>query len=71
MYNILTEKYGQNAENAILGLFEKFATLDDTILDEAYDSLDKIYPEWVSEYYCNFVLIRQAECKRFLSERGR
>jgi len=69
MCSVLAEKHGQKAESAMLGLFEKFAGFDDTMLDEAYDSLDKIYPEWVSGYYSEFVVIRQAECKRFLKEK--
>jgi hypothetical protein len=68
---VLIEKFGAETESACLDMYERFAGLDETVLDEAYDSLELIYPEWLFSYYCEFILIRQTKCRKYLSERGR
>jgi hypothetical protein len=65
---ILVEKFGSESEDACLSLFDRFAAFDDSVLDEAYRSLNMVYPEWLSEYYCEFILIRQAACKKYLRD---
>ena len=67
---VLIDKFGPDSESACLEMFKRFADFDDSVLDEAYESLDAIYPEWLSDYFCEFILIRQDECKRYLREVG-
>lgn len=68
LLNILTEKFGDTAKSICLETFNQFATFDETKLDKAYETLNEIYPTWLSNYYHDFILFRKAECKRFLSE---
>jgi len=70
MLRILTERYGQEAGNVSLDMFKRFAAFDETALDEAYISLDVVYPERLSDYYREFIRNRKAECGRFLREKG-
>lgn len=70
MIEILSEKFGAQAENSCMGFLKRFAMLDEVTLNPAYDALDEIYPNWLSDYYCEFIRIRKNECIRFLCEKG-
>ena len=70
MMELLIKNYGQESRSAYLEMFERFVEFDESVLDEAYGSLDIIYPNWLSDYYCEFIYIRKAECRRFLREVG-
>lgn len=69
--NLLAEHYGETAKQTCFSMFERFAAIDEPLLDEAYITLDKVYPKKLSDYYCEFILIRKALCERFLRENGR
>ncbi len=63
---ILSEKYGDVGRRACLSMFERFSVLDETIFDEALDSLSEIYPSIISEYFYIFIIYRKALCTQFL-----
>ncbi len=69
--NLLAEHYGETAKQTCFSMFERFAAIDELLLDEAYITLDKVYPKVLSDYYCEFILVRKALCERFLRENGR
>lgn len=62
------EKYGETAVNAYLSLIHRFANFDETVLENAYDALDKQYPSMLKMYYSKCIEIRKATCQRFLKE---
>ena len=64
----LTDRHGQTAKEACLETFERFAEFDETVLEEAYDTLAMFYPQRLVEYFREFIRIRKAECRRFLCE---
>lgn len=60
------EKYGQEAGEAYLLTFQRFASLDMSILDEAFAALEKNYPTYVVEYLYNFIQYRILTCKQYI-----
>jgi hypothetical protein len=67
-YDVFLKRYGQAAVEAYLALIQRFAALDETVLYEVYDSLDKQYPKALGRYYDEFMRIRKETCWRFLGE---
>jgi hypothetical protein len=66
MIETLREYHGDTAVDACVTVFERFAVLGLALLDEAFASLDKVYPKTVSGYLRRFLSIRQATCRKFL-----
>ncbi|MFP3152942.1 hypothetical protein LQZ18_00655 [Lachnospiraceae bacterium ZAX-1] len=69
--NLLTEHYGEIAKQICLSIFERFVAIDEPLFDEAYITLDRVYLKNLSDYYCEFILIRKAMCEQFQWENGR
>ena len=65
--NIL-DVFGKEAFDIYLETFTKFAELDLSVLDEAFASLDKIYPKTFSEYLHHFLEICQSACREFVEK---
>jgi hypothetical protein len=61
----ISEVFGREAVRIYLDTYSKFAALDITVLDEAFASLDKVYPKTFSEYLRRFLEIRQPACREF------
>lgn len=70
LHRIIIDKHGEEAGKVCMEMYERFAAFDETLLDAAYKTLDSIYPSWLSDYYCEFIQIRKAECERFVREKG-
>jgi hypothetical protein len=68
MIDSLRKYVGEAAVNVCTTMFGLFAALDLTLLDEAFASLDKVYPKTVSGYLRRFLSVRQATCGKFLEE---
>lgn len=67
-YNILKREYGQESSDSFLALFERFVNLDESLLDDAINTLCYFYNAKLGDYYRTFIQIRKDECKRFLRE---
>jgi hypothetical protein len=65
LLEILRERCGETAVNVCATEFRRFAALDLASLDEAFASLDKVYPKTVSDYLRRFLSVRQAACAKF------
>jgi hypothetical protein len=61
----LSEAYGETAVRIYLETFVKVAGLGLAALDEAFASLDKVYPKIFSEYLRRFIIERQPVCHEF------
>jgi len=61
----ISEVFGKEALRIYLDTFIKFAELDLALLEEAFASLDKIYPKTFSEYLRRFLEARQPLCRTF------
>jgi hypothetical protein len=61
----LSEAHGKTAVRLYLDTFVKFAGLDLSALDEAFASLDKVYPKTFNEYLRRFIIERQPVCREF------
>lgn len=68
MLRLLSDRHGAAAVQSVREIVARFASLDEAALLDAYSTLSVIYPPWFSDYYHEFILIRQAECQRFLRE---
>ena len=64
------EKHGQTAADAYISLIQRFAGFDGSILDDAYETLDKQYSRMLKMYYSSFIGIRKETCRKFLKEVG-
>ena len=68
-YSMMTENisdvFGEEAVGIYLDTFIRFAELDLSVLDEAFISLDKVYPKTFSEYLRRFIEVRQPVCREF------
>jgi hypothetical protein len=72
MADKILEASGKEAMRIYLDTFIKFAELDISVLDEAFTSLDKVYPKTFSEYLRRFLEIRQPICRELAeNERGK
>ena len=71
-YRIMAEKilelFGKNALETYLNTFIRFAELDLSLLDEAFTTLDNVYPQTFSKYLRSFLMIRQPACLKFAEE---
>ena len=67
-YNEFMGKHGQTALDAYLSLIQRFSELDETILYEAYEDLEKQYPKALCHYYDECIHIRKEICRKFLGE---
>jgi len=65
MADKLFEVFGKEAININLDTFIRFAGLDLSLLDEAFTSLDKVYPKTFSEYLRTYLEARQPLCRSF------
>jgi len=65
-----TKEHGQDAVDAYVSTIRKFADLDITLFDEAYEALEKHYPKALSHYYGMCIQIRKEVCCEFLDEIG-
>jgi len=65
MADKLSEVFGKEALKIYLNTFIRFAELDLSMLDEAFASLDKVYPKTISEYLRRFLDVRQPLCRAF------
>jgi len=65
MADKLLEVFGKDALRVYLDTFIRFAELDLFMLDEAFASLDKVYPKTFSEYLRRFLDVRQPLCRVF------
>ena len=63
-----TKVHGQDAVDVYVSTIRKFADLDETIFDEAYEALEKHYPKTLSHYYDMCIQIRKEVCRQFLDE---
>ena len=66
MADKLMEAFGKEAVDVYLDTFIRFASLDLSLLDEAFTSLDKVYPKTFSEYLRRFLEVRQPACREFV-----
>jgi len=66
-----SKKHGDKAVEAYLSIIRRFADFDETVLFEAYDDLEKQYPQALCCYYNDFFRIRKETCRKYLGEIGR
>jgi hypothetical protein len=66
MIETLRECHGDTAVNACMTIFGRFAGLGLALLDEAFVSLDRVYPKTVSDYLRRFLSVRQTACRKFM-----
>ena len=68
-YSMMADKiskvFGKEAVKIYISTFDEFAELDLSTLDEAFSSLDKVYPKTFSEYLRCYLEIRQVACREF------
>jgi len=64
----LLEVFGEKALKIYLDTFIRFSELNLSMLDEAFTSLDKIYPKTFSEYLRRYLEERQPLCRVFIEE---
>ena len=60
MADKIAEVYGKGAVKIYLDTFTRFAGLDIFMLEEAFTSLDRVYPKTFSEYLRRFLEARQS-----------
>jgi hypothetical protein len=65
---MFTKNHGQTAADAYLSLIRRFAEFDDSVLQDAYEALDKQYSRMLKQYYQECIRIRKQTCRRFLDE---
>ena len=68
MADKIFEVFGKEALKIYLDTFIKFTELELSILDEAFSSLDKVYPKTFTEYLHHFIEVRQPLCRAFVEE---
>jgi len=68
-YSMLADKISEVFDSEAVGIyldtFVRFAELDLSVLDEAFVSLDKVYPKTFSEYLRLYLRARQPLCREF------
>ena len=69
MADKILEVHGNDALKTYLNTFTRFAELDLSVLDEAFASLDRVYPKTFSEYLRRFLEARQSACKEFAANK--
>jgi hypothetical protein len=65
MADKISEVFGKEAVKIYLDTFVDFAGLELTVLNEAFASLDKVYPKTFSEYLHHYLEARQPICRKF------
>jgi len=66
----ISRTHGNKAVEAFLSIVRRFAEFDETVLYEAYEALEKQYPQALCRYYNDFIRIRKKTCNRYLCEIG-
>ena len=64
----LNKYYGRLAVESGFDLIRRFSEIDLSKIEAACDTLEKIYPDTITEYYPAFIERRVNACKRFLEE---
>lgn len=66
--DLITEKHGDTGRKASISMFERFAQMDETLLDSALDAVGEVYSDLLSEFFSLFIESRKELCSRFLRE---
>ena len=65
---IINKHYGQTATETAFDFIKKFSEFDLAKITNACETLEKIYPLSITEYYPAFIERRIKFCKRFIAE---
>jgi hypothetical protein len=66
--NILNKYYGRTAVETGFEFIKRFSEFDLSKIESAIETLEKIYPLTITEYYPAFIERRINTCKRFITE---
>jgi hypothetical protein len=67
-YEQFMKEHGQIAVDAYISMIQQFIEFDETVLYEAYETLEKQYPKALIQYYKECIHIRKGVCRKFLNE---
>ena len=65
---VLKKDYGKPAAESYLAFIRRFADFDASVLEEAFETLDKQYSRLLARYYAFFINLRKKACREFLEE---
>lgn len=66
--SVMNKYYGKTAAETGFDFIKRFSEFDISLIEPACETLGKIYPLTITEYYPAFIERRINACKRFISE---
>jgi hypothetical protein len=65
---VMNKYYGKTAAETGFEFIRRFSEFDLSLIEAACETLEKVYPQAIAEYYPAFIGRRVNACKRFVAE---